>query len=139
MMDRGKRSWIGVWRALALTLAVVMAGVGSLLASPQTGAASGPFWHPGGQSWYVDCSAAANGDGSLARPFNSLLAANAVTLGPGQQLLFRRGTACSGMLAPQGSGAPGNPVLIGSYGSPLYPLPRIDGMGTVQRGGVALR
>jgi len=131
MMDRGKRSWIGMWRALALTLAVVMAGAGSLLASPQTGAASGPFWHPVGQSWYVDCSAAANGDGSLAQPFNSLQVANAVTLGPGQQLLFRRGTACGGMLAPQGSGAPGNPVLIGSYGSPLYPVPRIDGMGTV--------
>ncbi len=130
-MDRGKRSRIGAWRALWLSLAVVLAGVGSQIARPQTGVAADPFWHPGAQSWYVDCSAAVNGDGSIARPFNSLQAANAVTLGPRQQLLFRRGTACSGMLAPQGSGAPGNPVLIGSYGSPLYPPPRIDGTGSV--------
>src|SRR4051812_7141577 len=43
---------------------------------------------------YVDCSAAKNGPGTATRPMNSVQAANNLTLGPGDHLRFRRGTAC---------------------------------------------
>ena len=109
--------------ALALTVAVVMAGA----ASPHAGTAAGAASGPGAQSWYVDCSAAANGDGSIASPFNSVDAANLLTLGPGAQLLFRRGANCTGMLVPKGSGVPGNPIVIGAYGFPVSQRATIDG------------
>ncbi len=110
-------------QALALTIAVVVVGVALLHANTGAAAQSGP----GAQSWYVDCSAAVNGDGSIAHPFNNLAAPNLLTLGPGEQLLFRRGATCTGMLAPKGSGAPGNPIVIGAYGFPLSQQPTIDG------------
>src|SRR5690348_3725771 len=50
------------------------------------------------QSVYVDCSASVNGDGSANFPLNSMPNANKVTLGPGDQLLFKRGTTCNGQL-----------------------------------------
>jgi len=127
-MKVGERTPSRVWRAaLALVVALVAAGVVSQHTDTNAAAASGPFWHPGAPSTYVDCSAATNGDGSIARPLNSLLAANLLTLGPGEQLLFRRGTACTGMLVPKGSGAPGNPIVIGAYGFPVNEAPKIDG------------
>ena len=81
----------------------------------------------GARAYYVDCGATAEGDGSVRRPFDSLADANALVLAPGDQLLFRRGTVCTGMLAPQGSGEPGWPIWIGAYG--FGPLPRIVGSG----------
>lgn len=67
--------------------------------------------------YYVDCSASINGSGSQSSPFNTLDAANAITLGAGDQLLFQRGTTCQGQLAPVGSGSSGSPITIGAYGS----------------------
>ncbi|NUR84297.1 MAG: hypothetical protein HOY71_09450, partial [Nonomuraea sp.] len=43
------------------------------------------------------------------------------------RVLFRRGTTCTGTLAPKGSGAPGRPIVIGTYGR--GPKPRIAGGG----------
>ncbi len=119
----GERTKIRAWRALALTAAVVMAGV----VSQHTGTDAGAQTGSGAQSWYVDCSAVANGDGSFVHPFNNLDAANSLTLGPGEQLLFRRGATCGGMLVPKGNGALGNPIVIGAYGFPLSGPPTIDG------------
>jgi len=129
-MNVGERTRSRVWRAgLALAIVLVTAGVVSPHAGTDAGAASGPSWHPGAPSTYVDCSAATNGDGSIVRPLSSVQAANLLTLGPGEQLLFRRGSACTGMLVPKGNGAPGNPIVIGAYGFPANEAPRIDGAG----------
>jgi hypothetical protein len=93
------------------------------------GAVSAPH---GGTTWYVNCQAAAGGDGSRAAPFNTLQAANQLTLGPGDRLLLRRGTVCQGMLEPQGNGAAGDPIVIGAYpAGPAGSLPTILGGGTV--------
>ena len=57
---------------------------------------------------HVDCDAAPGRDGAQAATRSAALAdANAVVLGPGEGLLLRRGSVCTGTLAPQGSGAPG--------------------------------
>lgn len=66
---------------------------------------------------YLDCSASAQGDGSQAAPWNTLARANQYTFGPGDQLLLRRGVTCVGQLRPLGSGAAGNPVRAGAYGT----------------------
>jgi hypothetical protein len=79
------------------------------------------------RTYFVDCGASADGDGSWRSPFGSLEDANAVVLAPGERLLFRRGSVCTGTLAPQGSGLAGRPVVIGAYG--FGPPPRIVGEG----------
>jgi hypothetical protein len=76
---------------------------------------------------YVDCGAVGGGDGSHRHPFDSLADANAVVLAPGDRLLFRRGSVCTGTLAPQGAGAADRPAVIGAYG--LGAPPRIVGDG----------
>jgi hypothetical protein len=70
-----------------------------------------------GTTVYLDCSAAANGTGTLASPLDSLAAANARVFGPGDRLLLKRGTTCTGTLAPHGSGSPGDPVVLAPYGA----------------------
>lgn len=72
---------------------------------------------------YLDCSVSVSGD-SL-RPdsaWNSIEQANAVILQPGDRLLLRRGSACDGELAPQGSGTPASPILLGTYGAGSLPV-----------------
>ena len=44
--------------------------------------------HAAGTSYYVDCSAAANGTGTSGSPWNSLAGPNAKTFAPGDQLLL---------------------------------------------------
>lgn len=77
---------------------------------------------------HVDCQAVAAGDGSEASPLNSLAAAGAVTLGPGDRLLLKRGSSCAGELAPQGGGSDSSPVIVGAYGSGS--LPKVVATGT---------
>ncbi|HEY1739226.1 MAG TPA: hypothetical protein VGI86_10970, partial [Acidimicrobiia bacterium] len=90
-----------------------------------------PAQAAGARTLYVDCSAGA-GSGTLAHPFDTLQAASAPALGPGDHLLLRRGTVCKGMLAPHGNGTAGKPITIGAYGTASAPAPRIDGGGTVE-------
>src|SRR5215204_498440 len=47
-------------------------------------------------TYYVDCSAAANGNGTQASPWNNLATVNARTFAPGDNLVFKRGTTCTG-------------------------------------------
>jgi hypothetical protein len=74
---------------------------------------------------YVDCSAATNGTGTQASPWNTLASVGAATFNPGDQLLFKRGTTCTGVLAPLGSGTTASPIVIDAYGT--GPQPIIDG------------
>lgn len=72
--------------------------------------------------YYLDCAAKTAGNGTKARPWNSLADANSRTLGPGDQLLLRRGTTCRGTLSPQGSGTRGAPITVDTYGSGPMPI-----------------
>jgi hypothetical protein len=76
---------------------------------------------------YVDCSAGRAGDGTRGHPFDTLAQASAVPLTPGSRLLLRRGTTCTGPLAPTGSGSAARPALIGAYGRGRRP--HVEGAG----------
>lgn len=80
-------------------------------------------------TYYVDCSAAANGDGAEATPFNTLDPVNALTLGPGDSVLLKRGARCTGALTPKGSGLAGAPIAVDAYGDAALAKPGIDGAG----------
>ena len=69
----------------------------------------------------MDCTAHRAGDGSVKRPFNTLARASAAALRPGQRLLLRRGTTCTGTLAPSGSGTAHRRIVIGAYGRGARP------------------
>lgn len=71
--------------------------------------------------YHVDCQAVLAGDGSESSPINSLAGAGAVTLGPGDALLLRRGSTCNGQLAPQGGGSVSEPSIVGAYGQGADP------------------
>jgi hypothetical protein len=74
-----------------------------------------------GTVYYVNCAAASNGDGSLAAPWNNLGTVNGKAFGPGDSLLFDRGTTCSGSFVFSSSGTSSSPITIGAYGT--GPLP----------------
>ncbi|MGA8344631.1 MAG: hypothetical protein WB781_22065 [Candidatus Sulfotelmatobacter sp.] len=76
-------------------------------------------------SYYLDCSSTASGSGTQGSPWNSLTSANAFAFQPGDSLLLKRGTTCSGSLVPQGSGKDGAPIIIDAYGTGARPI--IDG------------
>jgi hypothetical protein len=73
-------------------------------------------------TYYLDCSAAQNGDGTPSSPWNSLVTVNAFILRPGDHLLVKRGTVCAGPLSPQGSGAASVPIVIDAYGTGAPPV-----------------
>jgi hypothetical protein len=71
-------------------------------------------------TYAVDCDATTGDTPAPARTLlHSLNDLNAISLQPGDTVLFRRGTVCHGMLQPQGSG-----FTIDAYGT--GPLPRIE-------------
>ena len=83
-----------------------------------------------GNIYYIDSE---SGDDSAtgtnpATPWKSLAKANAVVLGPGDQLLFKAASEFSAQqLWPQGGGAADAPVLISRYGNGADP--KFDGTG----------
>lgn len=97
-------------RLLLLALAMI-AGAGLCVAQKS------------GRAFYVDCSAAAPGDGSSAHPWNSLDSVAGHVFHPGDTIALRRGTACHGVLTPQGSGAAGQPIRLTAWGT--GPRPKV--------------
>ncbi|MGW2791807.1 hypothetical protein ACWC9H_18005 [Streptomyces sp. NPDC001251] len=97
-----------VLRPFALVLAVLVGAAQLGCATPALASST---------TYYVDCSAATNGTGSAASPINSMPAANALTLVPGDALLFKRGVTCKGQLYARFSGSLNAPVTYGSYGT----------------------
>ena len=66
-------------------------------------------------TYYVNCSAATNGSGTLSSPWNNVLSAS-ITYSAGDSLRLMRGTTCSGQeLDPLGSGTSGSPITIDAY------------------------
>lgn len=113
-----------MFRTFALAL------VAALCLSACSGGGSGAAAPDDADAVHVDCGATIAGDGSREKPLNDLTAASTVALKPGSRLLFRRGSACTGMLEPQGFGSAAAPALIGAYDSGPAPVIRADGMTT---------
>jgi parallel beta helix pectate lyase-like protein len=102
--------------SVALTL--VTGGLSLASASPALAA---------GTTYYVNCAAATNGDGSQTAPWNNLATVNSRTFAAGDSLLFNRGSTCLGSFVFSSSGTSGNPIIIGAYGTGSLPV--IDGTG----------
>ncbi|MFD5562822.1 carbohydrate binding domain-containing protein [Kitasatospora griseola] len=100
-------------RSLRRALPLALAAATLLTPALPAGAASAAA----GSAWYLDCSAAADGSGSQASPWNSPASANAHLFQPGDQLLLKRGATCTGTLQPQGSGTAGAPITLAGYGT----------------------
>lgn len=85
-------------------------------------------------TWFVDCSSPANGSGSRGSPWNTTAAvAQHGAFRPGERILLKRGTICTGMLAPTGSGTSDAPIVIGAYGEGTRPV--VSGQGTSDQTG----
>ena len=76
-----------------------------------------------GRAWYVDCQRGNDAaDGlSISSAWRSTAAVSAHTFQPGDAIYFRRGSTCSGMLAPRGSGSASAPIRLGAWGSGALP------------------
>ncbi len=106
----GKRS-IALARPLIIASSLLLSLAACLVASPVARAAVTTWW-------YVDCSAAGNGNGtSQSSPWNNLASVSAHTFQAGDGLVFATGTACNGQLALRGSGSSGDPIVIGLWKS----------------------
>lgn len=101
-------------------LVILVAGVAALATSLVNAA---------GTTYYVDCSAATNGNGTQASPWNNLSTVNRTTFAAGDQIFFKRGATCVGQLWPKGSGVSGNPITVSAYGTGARPV--IDGNNAV--------
>ena len=106
---------------ISLTMLATLVGGGS----GQQKTAVPPQPQSSGGTYYVDCSASVNGDGSQSSPWNALSSPDAFTFSAGNQLLLKRGTTCQGTLSPLGSGSRGAPIVVDSYGVGAQPV--IDG------------
>src|ERR1039458_2986870 len=111
--------------AMGLMLPVAACGGGQASSSTPTQPTNPPPVISPSTAYFVNCAAASNGSGTQTNPWNSLTTPNAVTFQPGDQLLFMRGTTCSGMLSPNGSGTSAAPITIDAYGTGTLPL--LDG------------
>jgi hypothetical protein len=78
--------------------------------------------HAAGTGHYVDCSRNTDGTGSQASPWNSLSSVNAAAFGPGDSILFARGTTCTGALHPAGSGSATATITVDAYGTGALPV-----------------
>lgn len=73
------------------------------------------------RAFYVDCSRAQSGNGSINSPWNDLASISTTTLQPGDVVHLRRGTTCHGVLAPRGSGSAEQPIRLTAYGNGARP------------------
>jgi hypothetical protein len=80
-----------------------------------------------GATYYVDCGAGSDAAAgtSADAAWRTTAKVSARTFAPGDAVVFRRGTRCSGMVWPKGSGDEGRPIRIGAYGRGARPI--IDG------------
>ncbi len=109
-----------VWRSpeprctILLRFAVLFIGLANISAGPT------------GHDWYVDCangSDAADGR-TPSTAWKSLQAVSRRLFQPGDSIYFRRGTVCTGMLAPNGSGSSAASIHLDAWGA--GPLPVIQ-------------
>ena len=87
----------------------------------------GPTW---GHATVYHVSSSEGDDGhpgSMSQPLASLEALNALTLQPGDSVLFKAGDSWNGMFWPKGSGTLESPIVIDRYGEGTRPI--LDGDG----------
>ncbi|MDO5747800.1 MAG: right-handed parallel beta-helix repeat-containing protein [Actinomycetaceae bacterium] len=99
-----KKNYSALWTGLLVTSVLVTGGLAPQQALADTGT-----------TYYVDCSLVAAGDGSRSAPFSSVGEVNAQRYTPGDHILFKSGTQCSGSLQPQGSGTHSQPIVIDKW------------------------
>jgi len=77
-----------------------------------------------GDSYYVDSDGGNdNNDGkSEAHPWQTLEKLNTTVFGPGDAIFLKSGSSFAGQLKPIASGAPGQPIILTSYGGSQKPL-----------------
>src|SRR5436309_1994078 len=80
-----------------------------------------------GTTYYVNCAATTDGNGSSVSPWNTLTTVNSKTFAPGDSLLFNRGTTCTGSFVFASSGTSASPITIDAYGTGALPI--INGTG----------
>jgi len=102
--------------------ALLLASLNSCSSSRTSPAAAPPPSPHSASTFYLDCSAAANGSGTQASPWNSPASVNAFTFIPGDHLLLNRGTTCNSALTPHGSGSSAAPIVIDAYGVGAQPI-----------------
>ena len=78
-----------------------------------------PAW---GSNYYVDCNAAADGDGSLSTPWDALSDVAGASFSAGDNVYFARGCTWNGSLVIPSSGSDGLPITFGAYGSGAKPI-----------------
>jgi hypothetical protein len=78
---------------------------------------------PGGVAYYVDCSSAAqkNDGRSADSPWTTLEQVNGHAFAAGDEVRFKRGSICRGMLWPKGSGSDSAPIRMTAYGTGVRP------------------
>src|SRR5215213_10758317 len=121
-----RASLIMVFTAVVVLAAVLTAslGVDSASAAPKptkTPASPTPT-SPPPATYYLDCSAATNGSGTQASPWNNLATVNSRTFAPGDSLLFKRGTTCTGFFYFSSAGTSSNRITIGAYATGALPI-----------------
>ncbi|MFF0744078.1 hypothetical protein ACFYVL_27145 [Streptomyces sp. NPDC004111] len=123
-------------RTGALALAATSLVAASLLAAP-TAQAAAPAARPAvPTTHYLDCGAGNdNANGTSTRTPWRTLAKASTEYRPGDRLLLKRGTSCTGTLAPTGRGTATAPIRLDAYGSGAKP--HIEGAGA--RAAVLLR
>ena len=79
--------------------------------------------HLFGATYYVNSKTGndANNGRSATTAWLTLNKVNSRTFVPGDSILFSRGGAWKGQLAPAGSGMPGKPIVFGAYGTGALP------------------
>lgn len=75
-----------------------------------------------GTTYYVDCNAAAGGDGSISTPWDAVADVNATAFSPDDQILFAKGCTFREQLTVPSSGTSGHPIIFGAYGSGNDPI-----------------
>jgi hypothetical protein len=77
-----------------------------------------------GATYYVDCASGLDSAAgtSASAAWRTTAKASATTSQPGDVVLVRRGTVCSGMLWPKGSGTAAAPIRLGAFGDGARPI-----------------
>ncbi|MEV7418873.1 RICIN domain-containing protein [Streptomyces sp. NPDC089919] len=103
-------------RVRSVLVAVLYALGAAVTAAPPASAA--------GSAHYLDCAAGSDAAAgtSPGTAWRTLAKVSATTFLPGDTILLKRGTTCTGTLAPQGSGVAGAPIAVDAYGTGPAPL-----------------
>lgn len=75
-------------------------------------------------SIYVSAAGSPSGTGEITDPLQTVADINALSLGPGNTVFFRRGDTFVEDLINSDSGVPGSPVTFSAYGTGLPPILR---------------